>query len=885
VTTKTTRPVHIDDYQVSAWLIDSVDLHIDLHDDFAVVRSSMMIRRNPDSVSDDRSITLDGVDMELLSVNIDGGELSAESYQLSDLDLQLKSLPDSCELQIVTRIEPQNNKTLSGLYKSGKMFCTQCESQGFRRISYYLDRPDIMARFTTTIEADKERYPVLLANGNFVAGEDCAKDRHRAQWVDPFPKPCYLFAMVAGNLASIEDSHTTASGREIKLQIFTEEHNIGKCDFAMSSLKKSMLWDERVYGLEYDLELFMIVAVDFFNMGAMENKGLNIFNSSMVLASPESTTDKIFSRIESVVAHEYFHNWTGNRVTCRDWFQLTLKEGLTVFRDQMFSEDMQSQAVERIDEVSILRELQFSEDAGPMAHSVQPDTYLAIDNFYTFTVYEKGAEIIRMLHTILGKEKYHLGIKEYFKRHDGQAVTTEDFISALEAGSGVTLKQFRRWYGSVGTPKLNIEECWNADKKSYKLKIIQSRPDFNKDAEFPELHIPLAIGLVGDLGEEIPVRLTSETEANSGTRLIELTEEREEFEFIGCDTKPHLSLLRGFSAPVIVEMDRDLESLSRLYSADSDSFARWDAGQQMFLRVLMNQLDEISGDTFNIDPSVVFSWGENLKNGKSDPSFAARALSLPGYDQICQHLSDINVDKVVNAISGFRVTIGQLFQSELLDMYHAMEKQEHDTGRLMDADSFGRRSLKNFCLELLVECRPAEYLKLAESQFNDSKIMTDTLSALAAIFNSGGESAAKFSDKFYQTWKNDSLVLNSWFRTHATTKSDSTLSNVIDLSTHSAFDIVNPNNVRALIGAFVMANPKCFHAEDGGGYRFLADKVREVDPLNPQMSASLVRGFLSWRKYETGRMSLMRNELVRLAKYKDLSPNAREIISRSLEVN
>ena len=884
--TDSPRLVRAADYRPFSHLVPSIELFVDLQADHALVRSKLKLERNP-RADPAEPLRLDGENLELVSVSVDGARLGAERYALEQEALVLAGLPERCELEIVTRIEPAKNTQLSGLYKSGGMHCTQCEAEGFRRITYFPDRPDVMALYSTTIEADRAECPVLLANGNLVETGEAGEGRHWARWDDPFPKPCYLFAMVAGDLAHIEDRFTTASGREVTLRIYTEAHNVMKCDHAMASLKRAMRWDEETFGREYDLDIFMIVAVDDFNMGAMENKGLNIFNSSVVLALPEATTDDVFGRIEGVVAHEYFHNWTGNRITCRDWFQLTLKEGLTVFRDQEFSADMGSRPVQRISDVQTLRSRQFPEDASPMAHAIQPATYLKIDNFYTMTVYEKGAEVIRMLRTLLGAEGFRKGMDRYFEKHDGQAVTTDDFVRALEEGSDADLGQFRRWYRQTGTPRLKVERRWDAAAGRLTLELSQQVPGWTAGAAPGPLHVPVALGLLDAEGLDLSMRLAGEAAdapgAGETTRVLELVEEKQSFVFEGLAAEPTPSLLRGFSAPVRLELERDGAELAFLFARDSDPFARWEAGQTLFRDALLRMTAALEqGIEPAVEPAVLAACRATLADADSDPAFIARALTLPGFQTLEQELPVVPVEALLGSVRRHRAAVAGELRGELLaliERYDGLLAGPH----VLDPVSNGRRALSNLALGLLAELDEPAMAELAMKRFRSANCMTDSIGALTALIHTESPLRDEALAEFYARWKNDPVVLNNWFNLQAVSRRADTLDRVRSLMDHEAFDLRNPNKVRALLVGFSQSNPGGFHGGNGEGYAFLADQALQVDALNAQMGASLVRGLIHWKRFDETRARQMRGQLERIVAAQGLSRNAYEIASRSLE--
>jgi aminopeptidase N len=878
-------PIFLKDYRPPAFHIDTTALHFDLHEDHALVSSVLAFRRSA-SAEADEALVLNGQELELLDLAIDGRPLAAGEYELDGESLCIPGVPDNFELRCVTRIHPQRNTSLEGLYKSRAMFCTQCEAEGFRKITYYLDRPDVMSTYNVSIEADLSRYPVLLSNGNQIASEQLAGNRHRVSWHDPFPKPAYLFALVAGDLAWIEDSFTTCGGREVLLRIYVEEKDIGKCDHAMLSLKKSMRWDEEVFGREYDLDIFNIVAVDDFNMGAMENKSLNIFNTSCVLATPETTTDTGFQRIESIVAHEYFHNWSGNRVTCRDWFQLSLKEGFTVFRDAEFSSDMGSRTVKRIEDVAVLRTQQFAEDAGPLAHPVRPDSFIEISNFYTVTVYEKGAEVVRMLHTLLGPEAFRRGSDLYFERHDGQAVTCEDFVRAMEDASGVDLGQFRRWYSQAGTPELTVSGEYDEAGQAFTLHVSQTCPATPGQAEKQPFVIPLAVGLLGEAGN-LPLRLAGETpdaETADNTHKVLLVDgPRQSFRFEQVRERPVPSLLRGFSAPVRLDYRYNRDDLCALMSRDGDGFVRWDASQQLAVQVIREVEQQLQGGlTTTVDPLLPEAVAALLRDSSLDPAMVAEMVALPGENylaELASHDGQADVDTLHAARSRVR---SELACTLVADWQMAYERLASDESYRADGPQIAARSLRNACLGFLAVAGP-DGVEQASAQYAAASNMTDRLSALYAIAFEGSEAQRQtVLEDFYQRWHSDALVVNQWFQVQSAIPVGDGLARVCGLLDHPAFDLRNPNKVRALVGNFAANNPTNFHRIDGEGYRMLAEIVGELDGLNPQIAARLLAPLTKWRNYR-GRSDAMRAQLEWLAARPSLSRDVFEVVSRSLE--
>ena len=877
--TSAPRTVRLADYRLPDFLIDTVDLVFDLREDGATVTSRLAMRRNPATSDPAAPLVLDGQDLKLTGIALDGEALGDNSYTVDAEHLTVPGLPNAFTLEITTEIEPQKNTSLQGLYTSGGNFCTQCEAEGFRHITYYLDRPDILARYTTTIVADKARYPVLLSNGNPVGAGEAEGGRHWAKWEDPFPKPSYLFALVAGDLVAVEDSFTTRSGRTVDLKIFTRPGDEAKVGHAMRSLKKSMAWDEQVYGFEYDLDLFMIVAVSDFNMGAMENKGLNIFNTALVLASRETATDGDFQRVESVVAHEYFHNWTGNRITCRDWFQLSLKEGLTVFRDQEFSADVNSRPVQRIADVRRLRAIQFPEDAGPIAHPIRPESYIEINNFYTPTVYEKGAEVIRMIHTLLGPEGYRKGIDLYVKRHDGQAATCENFVAAMEDASGVDLTLFRRWYSQAGTPENAVEEEWVAAAGRYTLTLAQSTPPTPGQPDKQPLHIPVALGLFDAQGRDLPVRLAGEADAVPGTRVLSLTGTRQSFVFEGLAGRPVPSLFRGFSAPIKLA-PQPRERLAFLFAHDSDPFNRWEAGQQLATQLLLEGVAaRQAGREWRLDPDFVAAVGRLLEDPALDAAFVAEAMALPSESFLADQMAVIDVEGIHAVREAARLAIAAALRDRLLAVYRAND----DKGPFdVSAAAVGRRALKNACLSYLgLLERDTEATGLVLAQARTGSTMTDVLAALTVLRDRDMPERTEALEAFYAKWQDEPLVVDKWFALQATSALPGTLDAIKALTRHPAFTLRNPNRARALISSLAMGNPLHFHAADGSGYAFLADQVLALNGPNPQLAARILVPLGRWQRHEPGRQAAMKAELDRILAAPDLSRDVYEIAAKS----
>jgi aminopeptidase N len=875
------QPTRLADYRPPDFLIDKVELEFDLAETGTTVASHLELRRNPEADTPAAPLRLDGEELELVTAALDGKPLAPGDYRIEpDGALVIETVPDAFTLDLNVRIRPEKNTQLSGLYISGGNFCTQCEAEGFRRITWFLDRPDVMARYTVTIRADKTRYPVLLSNGNPSGQGDLADGRHWAKWVDPHPKPSYLFALVAGDLVAVKDEFTTRAGRKVALGIWVRRGDEDKCGHAMESLKKSMRWDEEVFGLEYDLDVFNIVAVSDFNMGAMENKGLNVFNTRYVLAKPETATDSDYQHIEAVIAHEYFHNWTGNRVTCRDWFQLSLKEGLTVFRDQLFSADQGSPAVTRIGQVRTLRAAQFPEDAGPLAHPVQPDSYLRIDNFYTATVYNKGAEVIRMMHTLLGPERFRRGMDVYIRRNDNRAATINDFVAAMEAGGGVDLGAMRLWYHQAGTPEITVSDRYDPGSRSYELEVAQAVPPTPGQPEKQPMPIPLAMGLIGPNGDEMPTRLEGETEAHSGTRVLVPSMARQVFRFEEVPAPPVPSLLRNFSAPVKLQ-GLPLERLKFLAIHDADPVARWDAGQQVAIRVLLDRVSaHQNGQPMPpLDPDLIAAMRQTLAEAERDPEFAAEALFLPSEATIADEMKIVDVVAIHAARETARYEIG----AALREQFAAAYRELTDPGPYkVDAGSIGRRALRNTALSYIAAGDWREGARLAKAQFDAGANMTDVLAALGILVDTDCPERGQALAAFYERWREDPLVLDKWFAMQARSCLPGTIEAVRELARHSDFSRSNPNRVRALVGAFAQGNQLHFHDASGQGYRFLADEVIALDKPNPQTAARLVQPLGQWKRQDAARQGLMRAELDRILATPGLSPNTYEMVSKSL---
>jgi len=884
--------IYLKDYQYPVYVINRTELSFELEtkvlnnaekdktETVTIVKSRLEVLRNHKADCRDETLKLNGQGLDLKSVLLNGQPLSELDFQCTDEHLIIPEVPYSFILEIETWIKPEENKALEGLYQSSGNFCTQCEAEGFRRITYYLDQPDVMSTFTTAISADKEKYPVLLSNGNLIEHGELPEGRHFAIWHDPFKKPCYLFALVAGDLLKIEDSYTTISGRDVTLQIFVEKQNAQKCEHAMNSLKNSMMWDEEVFGLEYDLDIYMIVAVEDFNMGAMENKGLNVFNAKYVLADPQSATDSDYEGIEGVIGHEYFHNWTGNRVTCRDWFQLSLKEGLTVFRDQEFTSDMQSRAVKRIDDVRILRAHQFAEDASPMAHPIRPAQYMEINNFYTVTVYNKGAEVIRMIHTVLGEENFQKGMLLYFERHDGQAVTTEDFVSAMSDASQINLKQFSSWYNQAGTPRVKVKTSYLAKKKKFIIELEQfcaitpyeklNSP--NKKVKNP-FYIPIKMGLLNQKGEQIL------------EDMIALTEEQQKFEYIDIDEQPVLSLLQDFSAPVILEYPDDLskeaiaDDRAFLMAYDTDPFNRWEAGQQLAAQLILDAIEDNAEFNAATLDKFINACEQVLTDNTLDNALKAQTLVLPSESYLLEQLNIADVDAVYETRKRLKLIMAERLINQFQFTYGSLTSL---APYQFNAEEAGKRSLRNLAFSYLMAKADNAAAELGYAHYQSANNMTDSIAALAQLTHMQSAQTQQALDEFEQRWSNDTLVMDKWFIVQATSQHDKVLENVKTLMAHPCFDLKNPNKVRSLIGSFAGMNLKAFHNANGLGYQFVMDQILTLDKFNPQIAARMVKIFSRWRRYDKTRQKLMKAELERAAE-ENLSPDVFEIVSKSLK--
>ena len=886
------------DYTVPAFLVDTVDMGFDLDPAATRIATRITMRRNPASSS--KEIVLFGEELELVQLRLNGKQLKPGQYQLEAGKLRIASAPAKVVLEIETLTSPEKNTSLMGLYVSNGNFFTQCEAEGFRKITYFPDRPDVMAKYTVMLRADKKKYPVLLSNGNLIEEGDLADGRHYAKWEDPFKKPSYLFALVAGNLVCQEQKYTLKSGREVLLQVWVEDCNLDKTQHAMDSLINSIRWDEERFGLELDLDRFMIVAVGDFNMGAMENKGLNIFNTKFVLANSRIATDVDYANIEAVVGHEYFHNWTGNRVTCRDWFQLSLKEGLTVFRDQEFSADMvgtdSGRAVKRIDDVRVLRQAQFPEDAGPMAHSVRPDSYVEINNFYTVTIYEKGAEVVRMYQTLFGRDGFRKGMDLYFERHDGQAVECDDFRAAMVDANGRDLSQFERWYSQAGTPRVQVQSKYDATKKTYELTLSQTCAATPGQAKKLPFHIPVAVGLLDADGKDMALRLSTDGKGSSTgetTRVLELTKAQQTFRFVDVAEAPVPSILRNFSAPVVLDVEYSDAELAFLLAHDSDPFNRWEAGQRLATRSLLAltaavqdasqaghvlALQDVLNNAVSNSGALGTAFGLILNDATLDAAFREQALTLPSEALLAEQTEVIDPQAIHRSRQYLRGKLGLALKDDLLAAYHANQTPGTYSP---DAEASGKRALKNVALAYLIQADDADAHTLAQQQYDNANNMTDRLAALVALTNSSAPGKAAALEKFYKDFEQEALVIDKWFALQATAYT-ADVAAIRTLSEHPAFTLKNPNRARSLIFSFCSGNPVNFHAVDGSGYEFWADQVIALNGVNPQVAARLARSLDRWRKYAPALQEKMRAALQRVAAAPNLSKDVLEVVGKAL---
>lgn len=869
---ETPKPIFLKDYSPPPFLIDTIDLVFEIQESVTRVTSKMRIRKNPAFASEAHPIILDKGNFKIQSIQIDGKALQKNDYFEGEGFLKLEHTPDSFLTEIITLLKPSENTSLEGLYCSGGIIVTQCESQGFRKITPFIDRPDAMAIYSCTIIADQSKYPVLLSNGNLIDSGILSENRHFAFWKDPFKKPCYLFALVAGDLAHIQDQFKTQSGRVVDLKIYSEKENIDKCSHAMTSLKQAMEWDEKRFGLEYDLDLYQIVAINDFNAGAMENKGLNIFNSKYILADSKTATDDDFMNIQAVIGHEYFHNWTGNRVTLQNWFQLSLKEGLTVFRDQEFSSDLNSRGVERITNVRNLRGFQFPEDAGPMTHPVRPESYIKMDNFYTMTVYEKGSELIRMIHLLLGEEKFQKGMHLYFEKFDGMAVTIEDFISVMESAGQRDLDQFRLWYSQSGTPVVNMTRTYHPDSRQLVIRFDQkTQNDRNQQVKRPQ-HIPIGFGIIDKNGKDI---------TPEGRGLLELKAETQTFIFHKIPENCLPSVFRQFSAPVKVETDLSSEELTFLMAYDSDEINRWDSAQTIFIKVIKQIVTAIqAGEKCSVDENLIHAFRKALSDKNIDRFFISKMLALPSELELKENFNPVDVDSIHKA----RVFLEQEIAKQLRqDFIKTVGLCSNTDPSSISHAAMADRSLKNLCLSYLASLKEKEASELIYSHFITAKNMTDEMAAFRILADIDTATKEKAVEQFYSKWSKDKLVLDKWFAVQAGSELSDTLDKVKNLIHHKDFSIKNPNKVRSLIHTFAMQNHVNFHSMDGAGYRFAADQIIILDQINQQIAARLASCFNHWKKYDELRKTLMQKELERIASVKPLSVNVYEIVSRALE--
>jgi aminopeptidase N len=847
------KTLYLADYQSPTFLIKAVNLTFELSNHKTLVTSVLTIERQ---CEESVPLILDGEQLRLVSLSLNQNEMAVEHYTVNKNSLELITHEKSFTLTIVTEVDPIQNYSLEGLYKSGDAFCTQCEAEGFRRITYYLDRPDVMAIFTCKIIANKKQYPSLLSNGNKIDSGNLPDGQHFVEWHDPFPKPCYLFALVAGNFDCLSDKFSTMSGRVVTLEIYVDKGNLNKTKHAMASLKNSMRWDENTFSLEYDLDIYMIVAVDFFNMGAMENKGLNIFNSKFVLADEQSATDTDYFNIEAVIGHEYFHNWTGNRVTCRDWFQLSLKEGLTVFRDQQFSADMNSATVTRIKNIRHLRSMQFAEDAGPMSHAIRPEKVIEMNNFYTMTVYEKGAEVIRMMHTLLGEKDFKAGMALYFERFDGQAVTCDDFVDTMADASHTDLNQFKLWYSQAGTPLLTVKQSFDPHTNQYLLTISQE----NQGKE--PLHIPINIELIDN-----QTHLTK-------SHLLVLQEKQNTWIFDAYKLMPTLAFLAGFSAPVKIDFSQGDDELAIIISDAQDGFCRWDASQKLIIHYIKRLTVDINSPLptkiINILNSILIQQGSNI-----DPAFIAEQLTLPSFDEVADLIDEVDPIALLNAIDKFKQFLAQGLKGELWSKYQQCQKAIDNSEQ-----KSANRALKNTCLSYL--CLLPEHQELVEQQFDNAKNMTDTLAALQCSAVNNFSCFKKQMSIFANKWQETTLVMDKWFILNASLSSEDIFSHLGELIQHPLFSLKNPNRARALIGAFSAFNPKYFHCISGRGYQFLSKQITLLNTINPQVASRLITPLIQYKGVNKPRQALMKAELVKLRSLENLSKDLAEKLDAAI---
>lgn len=858
------KEILLKDYTAPEFLVPSLELYINILDSEVFVETTLECIRNNKRTEKNLPLLLNGKDLELLEVKLNNQKI--ENYKYEDEVLSINDLPDSFSLYTKVKIDPYNNKSLEGLYKSGSILCTQNEAEGFRRITFFPDRPDVMSKYTITIEGDKTKFPFLLGNGNLVEATNLENNRHSTKWIDPFAKPCYLVAIVAGDLELVEDTYTTCSGREVKLEIYTDHGKGHQAGHAMESLKKSMKWDEEVFGLEYDLDLYMIVAVDSFNAGAMENKGLNIFNSAYVLADPETATDRDFEGVEGVIAHEYFHNWTGNRVTCRDWFQLTLKEGLTVFRDQEFSSDMTDRTVKRIDDVSIVRSYQFPEDRGPNSHPIKPESYMEIDNFYTATVYEKGSEVIRMIHTIIGKENFRKGMDLYFERHDGSAVTTEDFVSAMEDVSNINLEQFKRWYSQAGTPIVDVTS--NFSNGEFKLTVKQTLPKTSYNGERKPFYFPLNIGLYSNAGKDL-------TPADKKQLII--TKEEETFTFnIGEEAIP--SLLQNFSAPVYLNYNYSTDQLIKLLAHDKDNFNRFDAARRLAMNSIKVIIDDLKNEKApEIDVRIISAYKNILENSELEKGYLATLLYIPELNNIVTLMDVYDFSLADKARETYIILLAKSLKGTLIRIFEDNVREKYEYTKI----AVSERAIKNKALSILSYLND-DIREIALKQFNTGDNMTDYLSAYSSLQKCSNETRLKANKEFFDKWKDNFLVMNKWLMTQSRRNDSNVLDEIKALTNNEIFDKTNPNRIRSLYGAFARGNLAQFHREDGEGYKFIAEAIMDIDGYNSHASSNLASAFQAYEYLSEKQASIMKLQLERIVSKEGISTGLYEIVSKTL---
>ncbi len=872
---------YLKDYKKPDFKIDSIDLIFDLDEDDTQVVSTLKISSDYDRSSGVRPLVLDGNRLTFKYIKLNGRAMSPEDYAVTDQSLTVFNPPDEFTLEIGTQIHPKANTQLEGLYYSNGTLCTQNEPEGFRCITYYLDHPDVMSSFTTTLIADKKKYPILLSNGNPIETKDLDNGKHMVVWRDPFKKPCYLFAVVAGDLASLHDTFTTKSGRKVQLGIYVEHGYEDQASFALESLKRAMKWDEDVYGLEYDLDLFNIVAVSYFNMGAMENKGLNIFNTSCALVDKRVGTDIDFAHVESVIAHEYFHNWSGDRVTARDWFNLSLKEGFTVYRDQEFSRDMHSRALNRINDVFNLRTYQFPEDAGPLAHPVRPESYLEINNYYTATVYDKGAEVIRMYEKLFGKENFLKGCSLYFARHDGQAVTIDDFAKCQEDANHTDLTQFKRWYSQAGTPVVTAKADYDAEAKKYILTLKQeTKPTPGQPEKLPFV-IPLAIGLIGKDGQDIPLQLENESKAVGTTRVLVLDKPEQKFVFVNIAQKPVLSANRDFSAPIHFVMDYSDEERIHQSCYDSDLFNRWDASQQYAVKLILEMIKEVQNGKKepDVDENYIKLWGGYLTDKNSDPAYIARLIMLPQENYLADKMDVVDVDAIHSVRSRMKKVLAERYKKELLEVYR--ENDISDKPYRFSTEDAGKRSLKNMALSFLGSLEIDEIDQIVQHQYFNANNMSDRLAALNVCSNSKDPKRDEILEDFYQRNKQDTGVVNKWLFCCASADRPDAVSAVRRLMEHPAFEMTNPNKLRSVMGGFAYNQPE-FHKADGSGYALASEMAIKVDGFNPQMACHMIRPMIRWKRFDQKRQELMKAALKKVIQKEGISKNVYELVTKSL---